>query len=156
MYCHVLISPYPHINDQASEQPSQPQFQFVPGNQPAIRQQQASRWQFLTFVFFDIIATIAIIIAIIAIIAIINVTIAITTIVNQQQAGRWQFLSFAIFHINAAIAIVIAIIAITIATRHLVVLPSQPLATIIAIIAIIIALTIIGNQPDIRQQQASS
>merc|ERR1719295_1911663 len=27
---------------QASEQPSQPQFQFVPGNQPAIRQQQAS------------------------------------------------------------------------------------------------------------------
>jgi len=28
---------------QASEQPSQPQFQFVPGNQPAIRQQQASR-----------------------------------------------------------------------------------------------------------------
>ena len=43
-YPHILISSYPHFDDQASEQPAQPQFQFVPGNQPAIRQQQASRW----------------------------------------------------------------------------------------------------------------
>ena len=51
-YPNILISSYPHISayphfdDQASEQPAQPQFQFVPGNQPAIRQQQASRWHF--------------------------------------------------------------------------------------------------------------
>ena len=71
-YCHILISRY-----QASEQPSQPQFQFVPGNQPAIRQQQASRWRFCLWHHYwhcchhywrhttiDIVAIIAVIIAI--------------------------------------------------------------------------------------------
>ena len=44
----IIIIKNIYIQQQAPEQPSQPQFQFVPGNQPAIRQQQASRY----FYFF--------------------------------------------------------------------------------------------------------